>query len=206
MSAARSVFERDGFHTARLVDIVDKAKVSIGTFYNYYSSKEEIFRDVMEQVTEDLLVTARGAGTWSSDPVKGIKEANRSYVRGYRRNAKLMSLLVQAAEQDEEMCALRLEIRDVFERRLTSAITRWQEEGRVWSDLDPLYTANALAYMVDRFLYEWVMLDLDYDEEKVVETLTRLWARALGLERPPEPVRHPKRGSARAPRDNGPAS
>ena len=38
--------------------------------------------------------------------------------------------------------------------------------------------------MVDRFLYEWTVLNLDYDEDLVVETLTKLWTRSLGLERP----------------------
>jgi hypothetical protein len=44
-----------------------------------------------------------------------------------------------------------------------------------------VYTANALAYMVDRFPAEWVALDLTYDEERVAETLSTLWVRALGM-------------------------
>lgn len=184
LAAARVIFERDGFHAARLSDIVETATVSIGTFYNYYSSKEKIFRDIMNQVGEDLVLVARSGGQWAGDPVKGIEQANLSYVKGYRRNAKLMSLLMQMAEQDVEMRELRLEIRHSFEMRLSTTIARWQREGLAWDDVDPVYAANALAYMVDRFLYEWVMLDLDYDEDKVVDTLTRLWARGLGLERP----------------------
>ena len=35
--------------------------------------------------------------------------------------------------------------------------------------------------MVDRFLYEWETLHLDYDEDKVTDTLNKLWVRALGL-------------------------
>ena len=42
LDAARVVFERDGFHDARLADIVQEAQVATGTFYNYYNSKEEI--------------------------------------------------------------------------------------------------------------------------------------------------------------------
>jgi len=47
-----------------------------------------------------------------------------------------------------------------------------------------VYTASALWNMVDRFLYQWTVLDLDYDQHKVIETLSRLWVRSLGLERP----------------------
>lgn len=189
LAAARSVFERDGFHQARLFDIVEEAQVSIGTFYNYYDSKEEIFRDVMGQVAQDLVSGGGEVAGTGADPVAGIAQGNLAYIRGYRRNAKLMSLLLQVAEQDAEVRDLRLEIRHSFESRLSRAIKRWQDQGLAWDDIDPVYAANALAYMVDRFLYEWVVLDLDYDEAEAVYTLTRLWARGLGLERPAAPTR-----------------
>ena len=64
-----------------------------------------------------------------------------------------------------------------------------------WCDLDPVYTANALAYMVDRFLYEWETLHLDYDEDKVAVTLNKLWVRALGLADGPR--RKPRSGTTR---------
>jgi AcrR family transcriptional regulator len=164
---------------------VDEAKVSVGTFYNYYTSKAEIFRDLMTLVVQDLLKGDDPDNVGASDPIAGIEAANRSYVRGYRRNARLMSLLLQVAESDEDIVALGREIRSQFEMRISRAIVRWQNDGLAWPDLDPLYTANALAYMVDRFLYEWSILNLDYDEDKVVNTLTRIWARSLGLERGP---------------------
>ena len=69
-----------------------------------------------------------------------------------------MSLLSQVAERDPEVLAIGLAIRDHFESRISRAIARWQAEGLAYSDLDPVYTANALAYMVDRFLAEWAAL------------------------------------------------
>jgi AcrR family transcriptional regulator len=185
VAAARVVFERDGFHDARLADVTREAKVSTGTLYNYFQSKEELFRAVMQGVLDDL--TARAGDDDDSrperraDPVQGIIAANRSYVAGYRRNARLMSLLSQVAERDAEVQAIGIAIRDHFEQRLSRAIRRWQEQGLAYADLDPVYTANALAYMVDRFLAEWVALDLDYDEERVADTLSKLWVRALGM-------------------------
>ncbi|CAB4695270.1 unannotated protein [freshwater metagenome] len=183
LSAARVVFERDGFHAARLADVATEAGLSTGTFYNYYDSKAELFRDLMSVVIDDLIEHSDNR-VEVSDPIRGIEMSNRAYVRGYRRNARLMTLLLQIAEQDNELRERQLAIRQVFENRLSKAIRRWQRDGRVYPDLDPVYTANALAYMVDRFLYEWTVMDLAYDEDLVVETLTKLWARSLGLDRP----------------------
>ncbi|MEZ5257822.1 MAG: TetR/AcrR family transcriptional regulator [Ilumatobacteraceae bacterium] len=183
LRAARVVFERDGFHAARLSDVAAEAKVSTGTFYNYFDSKSDLFKDLMATVEQDLVEHSEDRAP-SSDPIAGIESSNRAYVRGYRRNARLMSLLLQIAEQDNELLERRLAFRQRFEDRLSHAIMRWQREGLVYDDLDPVYTANALAYMVDRFCYEWTILDLDYDEDRVVETLTKVWTRSLGLERP----------------------
>jgi AcrR family transcriptional regulator len=182
LDAARVVFERDGFHDARLADIVQEAQVATGTFYNYYPSKEEIFRDLMDTVIADLIeVSSEQEVPSRDDPIGRIYASNRAYVRGYRRHARLMTLLLQLGEIGD---TAQLNIRATFERRLSRAIRRWQEAGLAYADLDAVYTANALAYMVDRFLYEWTVLDLEYDEEQVIETLSKLWVRALGLDHP----------------------
>ena len=184
VAAARVVFERDGFHDARLADVTKEANVSTGTLYNYFQSKEQLFRAVMQGVLDDLTERSgdeRDAHERPADPVQGIVDANRSYVAGYRKNARLMSLLGQVAERDPEVQAIGIAIRDHFETRLSRAIARWQEQGVAYSDLDPVYTANALAYMVDRFLAEWFALGLSYDEELAADTLNKLWIRALGM-------------------------
>jgi len=184
VAAARVVFERDGFHDARLADVTKEAKVSTGTLYNYFQSKEQLFRAVMQGVLDDLTERSsdeRDAPERPTDPVQGIVDANRSYIAGYRKNARLMSLLGQVAERDPEVQAIGIRIRDHFETRLSRAIARWQEQGLAYSDLDPVYTANALAYMVDRFLAEWFALGLRYDDELAADTLNKLWIRALGM-------------------------
>jgi len=180
--AARVVFERDGYHDARLVDIVQEAGVATGTFYNYYPSKAAVFQDLVARVIEDLVSDA-GTDVFRDDPIASIYEANRRYVEGYRRNARMMSLLLQIGPQPE-VHDLGLDVHGNFETRISRAIRRWQRDGLVYPDLDPIYTANALSYMVDRFLYEWTVLDLDYDQETVVDTVSKLWVRGLGLERP----------------------
>src|SRR5205085_7273548 len=42
LDAAVRVFARQGFHTCRVADIADEARVAYGLVYHYFSSKEEI--------------------------------------------------------------------------------------------------------------------------------------------------------------------
>src|SRR5579863_404045 len=54
IAAAKEVFERDGFLDARISDIAEHAGLSHGSFYHYFESKEEVFREVAAGVEERL--------------------------------------------------------------------------------------------------------------------------------------------------------
>ena len=43
VTAAKEIFERDGFLDARISDIAERAGLSHGSFYHYFESKEEVF-------------------------------------------------------------------------------------------------------------------------------------------------------------------
>ncbi|MGH8919832.1 MAG: TetR/AcrR family transcriptional regulator [Acidimicrobiales bacterium] len=188
--AAKRVFERDGYLEARISDISKTAKVAHGTFYTYFTSKEEIFREVITAVQAELLAgqardnrqTVDRGVTSDEDPIGRIEAANRAYLAGYRQNAKLLGLMEQVSTFNDDLRRMRLDMRQAFVTRAARAITRWQAAGRADPTLDPWYAANALCNMVDRFAYTWLVLGEYFEEERAVVNLTRLWAHALQLE------------------------
>lgn len=182
VDAARELFNEHGFYDSKLSDISPRAGVATGTFYNHFSSKEEVFHAVMIDVLAELQTSGPGVTT-SRDrrPIDSIREANAAYLRGYQRNARLMTDCTALARTHPGMRKVKVEIDTVFENRLVGAIRRWQETGVAFDDVDPVYAANALAYMVDRFADEFYVFGKPYDEDKAIEVLTLLWARALGI-------------------------
>ena len=54
LGAAKEVFEQDGFLDARISDIAERAGLSHGSFYHYFESKEEVFREVAAEVEQRL--------------------------------------------------------------------------------------------------------------------------------------------------------
>lgn len=183
IDAAGQVFARDGFLDARITDICEAAGVAYGTFYTYFVSKEEIFHEVIMSLQEDMAGHEPAAA-----PVEGmtpwelVEAANRRYVRAYQRNAKLMATLEQVATFNDDVRRMRLELRGRFVNRNARAIARWQEAGLADPDINPRYAANALGTMVDRFTYTWFVLGEPFEEDLAIETLTRLWLQALGIE------------------------
>jgi AcrR family transcriptional regulator len=58
LDAAASVFLHNGLHGARVADIARGAGVSVGTVYNHFPSKEELFRALFARDTERFLQVA----------------------------------------------------------------------------------------------------------------------------------------------------
>ena len=55
LQAAQQVFSRQGFHASKVADVAKEAKVSQGTVYHYYESKEALLMAVFsEWETENL--------------------------------------------------------------------------------------------------------------------------------------------------------
>jgi AcrR family transcriptional regulator len=192
LTAARQVFERDGFLDARVTDISAAAGVAHGSFYTYFRSKTDVFRALVATTMDDLYdslggtaETEPGTGAPPRDPVSGIDRANRRFVAMYRENTALMALFEQVTTFDPEVRALRQAARERMVGRVRHSIERFQSEGLVAADLDAEYSAHALVAMVNGVVHYWLVLgrdfDQDFDQERLVGTMTRLWAQSLGL-------------------------
>lgn len=178
--AARFVFERDGFVDARIIDITAKAGVAYGTFYTYFESKEEIFRELAIRILADMTAPPFMPPS-GDDPVERIDYGNRTYVAAYLRNAKYMATLEQLISFNPTIRQIRIDLRRPILERNIAAIRRWQAAGLADPELDTVYAANALGAMVDRFMYTWTVLDGDFELELAIKTLNRIWVQALGI-------------------------
>ncbi|RJL32709.1 TetR/AcrR family transcriptional regulator [Bailinhaonella thermotolerans] len=185
--AARAVFERQGYLDAKLTDITREANCSTGSFYTYFTNKEEIFAAVLREAQEDMMHPGMGRVPGDGDPYAVLEAANRAYLEAYRRNARLMALLEQVSHIDPAFRRLRRARADAFIRRNARGIADLQARGAADPALDPLLTSRALSGMVSRVAYT-AFADEDADPidfDTLVTTLTRLWANALRF--PPRP-------------------
>lgn len=182
VAAARVVFERDGFIEARLVDITAEAHCSVGTFYTYFESKEEVFTAVIQMAQDAMMHPGMPHVEDIPENIAEILTAsNRAYMEAYRQNAKLMGLLEQVATIDPTFRQLRVNRALAFGERNARRIRALQEQGYADPDLDPLRSSLALSSMVSRTAYYMFVLGQDWDVESEVQTLTTLWLNALGI-------------------------
>lgn len=95
IAAARVLLARQGAEATRIQEITDEADVGFGSFYNHFSSKEEI----IEAVLADSL-TSQGSALAAladelDDPAEVISAAHRSFVLRAGRDPEWAWLLVR---------------------------------------------------------------------------------------------------------------
>nr|WP_227982350.1 TetR/AcrR family transcriptional regulator [Nocardia spumae] len=184
IAAARRVFESNGYLDTRLVDITTAAHCSSGTFYTYFSSKEEIFAAVLEVAQEDMLHPGMPHVPDADDPAAVVAASNRAYFEAYQRNAQLMGLLEQVANIDPEFRVLRQRRAEAFIDRNARSIESLQRRGLADPDLDPLLASRALSGMVSRLAFGYFVTvddDRPIDLDELTFTATRLWVNALRI-------------------------
>jgi AcrR family transcriptional regulator len=188
LESAKGVFEEAGFLDARISDIAEGAGLSHGSFYHYFDSKEQIFREVAEAQEELLTAPPDDEGTEvRQDPevshVERIRRANRRYLERYRENARIMGVIEEVSRYDSHVNEARMRSQRHFAERAEQSIRRLQEAGAADPDVDPELAAVALGSMVARFAELWLVQDwAAFDFDHAVDQLTRLWAKAIGVE------------------------
>ncbi len=61
IAAARAVFAQMGYGQATVRDVVRRTDLASGTFYNYFSDKEELFREVLEESAVEVRARVQSA-------------------------------------------------------------------------------------------------------------------------------------------------
>jgi AcrR family transcriptional regulator len=184
IEAAKDVFERNGFLAARIVDISETAEVGFGTFYHYFDSKEEIFREVASAQEERLIAPPVGQDDYAAtDDVWALtRYAIRTYLERYRDQAALMGVIEQVSRYDEHVAAGRAATMEHFAAQWKRNIELLQRDNGCDPRLDPSLGADALRAMITRLAEMWLVQRYrDYDFDHAVEQLTIIAGNAIGL-------------------------
>jgi len=184
LEAAKQVFEEDGFLDARISDIAQRAEVAHGSFYYYFESKEEIFREVAAAVDEQLSAPL-GHVILASSKVPArerIREAISRHFESYRAEARLMGVIEEVSRHDEQVNAMRMERHRRYAEQIAESIRRLQQHGLADPELDPVVAAAALGALTYRFAEIWLVegaIECSFDD--AVDQVARMFENALQL-------------------------
>jgi len=177
IDAALDLFATNGFNATRLEDVARLAGISKGTLYLYFSSKEELFRAVVQQIIIPEVEKAEKHASEFKGKQRELIEAmiiNWWHVVGKTRLASIPKLMVSEAANFPELAEFYLEnvvarLRNLLCKAIMTGI---QQEEFVPVD-PPITTRLLIAPLVFALIWEKSLAAYDhekYDLEKYIRT------------------------------------
>jgi AcrR family transcriptional regulator len=178
LDAAMVAFDERGYHNTRVNDVVEIAKTSHGTFYLYFSNKEDLLRALVTEAAGEARNLYDALNTLPADGGKPQWEDVHRWVTAFselwQRYAPLFRAWTDLTGIDPELVDM---MRETF-TALSAALAK-----QIWPDstghfLDPDVAGMATLAMLDRFHYflEFVGRPID---DAALETMTTMVYRAF---------------------------
>jgi len=142
MTFAAARFAEHGYHPTSVAEIVKGLGVGKGVFYWYFSSKEELFLEILRDAQHDLRRTQKAAINDLDDPILRIEHGIRASMLWSAEHRDLANLFQFATTEERFAHSLRkgqeVAVADAA-RHVKDAIA----EGKV-PDADPVMLAHAI--------------------------------------------------------------
>lgn len=173
--SALSVFEEKGFNNTRIKDITKRANTSVGNFYNYFNSKEDVIEVLVSGLAELMISKFRELFIYFKQnripPISAVKNLFRGYAKMFKeKKESFLIFFEQMGGMDQKYRNKRNEILDNFTNEVEKIISKLIEFGA--RDQNPKITARVWTSTVLGVFIWWIRSDFELEEEELIENLT----------------------------------
>jgi AcrR family transcriptional regulator len=168
LEAAEAVFAEHGYHDASVVKITEAAGVGQGTFYLYFTSKQEVFDELVRDLNRRVRHAMKEASSQGHTRLEAELLGFRAYFHFTAEHPALYRIIRQAEFVSPEM------LRYHYERLSAGYVKALREAstGGEIADLDPEVAAWALMGMGELIGMRWILWE--HAEEIPKEVLAEL--------------------------------
>ena len=172
LNAARELFIRKGYHNTTLEEIAHHAEFGKGTIYNYFSSKEELFYGIIEQLASETFELIHVALTTPGSAREKLTAYAKAIITQARSHTDLFRLILQEMHRADSP-EYKEKLRHLDARRKASLelavkpITDEIQANRIRS-IDPvkmiaLFDGMVRSYCIDLFRNQLLLSAEDAD-------------------------------------------
>lgn len=161
--SALELLESDGYENIRIEDVCQKAEVSIGTFYNYFKSKNEILQLIYQKGDDYFENTV-------SDAIEGL-EIEEAVIEFFRYYAKYnintgLTTLKQLYNPENEFFTKKRGMQLVLGR----LIQKGQDEGQLTEAFSSYEIVCDLFVLARGIVYDYCLKDGQFDLVEKMES------------------------------------
>jgi AcrR family transcriptional regulator len=193
LEAALQVFGEEGYHRCGVIRITEVAGCSRAAFYQYFSSKEDVFRQLAGQVARQLVASAEALGPVTPDAAGWQALRTWVAVHGeiYDRYEPVFEAHQAAAESDEAVASGSARIADrtvagVRAKLTTSPLPSRQLDEAIAILLECMTRTRRVAEIVGTALMQGPAGTSAYPRARVDDAITDIVHRTLADRLDPE--------------------
>ena len=182
LEAAERVFARNGYQGTTVEQIAQEAEFAVGTLYNFFGSKEELYQEVLASHIEDALALFRERVLDEADPVAAVVALIELRLEILDRHKGFARVVFQTpmAEHGDASLALPPRCLALIEEA-QAGFARVLERGiaaGVFVDVGAADLAVCLQGILNAFIAQWLLHE---PREPVAERAARLRRVVLSL-------------------------
>ena len=171
LDAAERVFGELGFYDASIVKITEAAGVAQGTFYLYFSSKKEIFDELVRDLNRRVRHAMKEASAQGETRLEAELLGFAAYFRFTSEHTALYRIIRQAEFVSPEMLHYHY---DRLSEGYVEALQEAAAQGEAGA-IDPEVTAWALMGMGELIGMRWILWSEQRElPERVVDEIARI--------------------------------
>jgi AcrR family transcriptional regulator len=172
LDAGLRVFARRGYHAARVDDIVRAARTSHGTFYLYFTNKEDLLRALAVDCAQELTALADTIGPITPDDAgrEELRSFMGAFLGTYRRYGPVIRAWMEDQVGDRDVDRLGVKAFTAIGDRLGQ---RMREAGVEVADNERA-AVGALMAMLERVSYGVASGRVTEDDDALLDTMTTI--------------------------------
>lgn len=165
----KAIFSTKGFKQTNVSDITKAAGIAVGTFYNYFSSKEKLFLEIFLEENVKLKKSIMKSIDLNEEPLPLVKKLITLNIAGMNSNPILKEwfnkdVFVKIEQQYREENGV--EQVDFLYDSFAELFRHWQADGKIRNDLD--------VELIMAFFTGIIIIDTHKDEIGI-QHFRRLW-------------------------------
>jgi AcrR family transcriptional regulator len=171
LAVAREVFAEQGFHATSMDEVAEAAGVTKPVLYQHFDSKRLLYRELLEDVGQQLLDAIGAATTAAATPRQQVENGFAAYFRFVHDQRSAFRLLFGSGRRDEEFADAVRRVEDAIAEAIAALIE---------ADIDPEHRrllAQGIVGLAEGTGRYWVAQGLELDPELLASRIADLaWA------------------------------
>ncbi|HSQ77554.1 MAG TPA: TetR/AcrR family transcriptional regulator [Nitrospirota bacterium] len=180
LSAARTVFAKEGFAATKIEDVAREAGIGKGTIYEYFRSKDDIFFALYEEMKIELHRRIFEFDGISSPKVQ-VNKMITSALLALEEWRDFGYILLDFWAMHKSGTSMKLRFDEIYDDARSSLSVLIKEGMRTgdFKKVNPSHAASALIAIIDGLMLQWIFNPKSFTLKTIAVTVSDIIAQGI---------------------------